>query len=50
MYILHPCIDRNKAAINQHREWPNLSDDIRTHIKVCKKIRKKGNKNSNIEN
>ena len=33
-------MDRIKANINQHFYWPNLRDDIFTHIKVFKTCHK----------
>ena len=28
-------MDRTKTTISQHYTWPDLKDDIRTHLKFC---------------
>ena len=35
-----------EATIHQHYYWPNLRDNIRTHIKVCNNCQKNKKQNS----
>ena len=46
-YLLHPGHNRTEATISWHYYWPQLSDNIRTHIKVCKTCHK--NKKQNFK-
>ena len=46
-YLLHLVTDHTEAIVTQHYYWPNLRDDIRTHIKVCKNCQK--NKKQNLK-
>ena len=36
-------MDRTKATITQHYYWPNLRDEICTHVKVWKTCQKNNN-------
>ena len=44
-YLLHPGMDHTEATINQHYYWPNLRDDIRSHIKICEICQKNKKQN-----
>ena len=44
-YIPHPCKNYTEANISQHYYWPNLRENIRTHINVCKSCREKKKQN-----
>ena len=49
-YLLHPGMDCTYSTIIQHYYWPQLRDDIRTHINVVKIIGKTRNRTLNMEN
>ena len=38
-------MDRTEATINQHYYWPNLRDDIWSHIKICEICQKNKKQN-----
>ena len=44
-YILHPGKVRTEATISQNYYWPQLRDNIRTHINVCTICQKNRKKN-----
>ena len=46
-YIIYQWMDLNKTTFIQHYWWPNLRDNIRTHVKVCKTCHK--NKKQNLK-
>ena len=44
-YLSHPGMDITEATISQHYYWPQLRDNIRTHINVCNTCQKKMKQN-----
>ena len=46
-YLLHTGMDCTEATISQHYYWPQLKDNICTHIEVCKTCQK--NKKQNFK-
>ena len=49
-YLLNPGMERKEATIGQHYYWPNLRDDIHTHINVCNNCQKNKNKTKGMKN
>ena len=34
-YLLQPGTEHTEANVSKHYYWPNLRENIHTHIKVC---------------